>query len=80
MLWETPSAARDIGRLYDIASVVKLGQILSTRVDLFAPEWIAEFEKLQDRGAGDLLAMDGAKAQCPGLRGRNSRPGTGRHR
>jgi ubiquinone biosynthesis protein len=28
---------------------VKLGQILATRVDLFAPEWIAEFEKLQDR-------------------------------
>lgn len=26
----------------------KLGQILATRVDLFAPEWIAEFEKLQD--------------------------------
>jgi len=25
-----------------------LGQILSTRVDLFPPEWIAEFEKLQD--------------------------------
>ena len=30
---------------------VKLGQILSTRVDLFAPDWIAEFEKLQDRAA-----------------------------
>ena len=28
---------------------VKLGQILATRVDLFAPEWIAEFEQLQDR-------------------------------
>ena len=27
---------------------VKLGQLLSTRVDLFDPEWIAEFEKLQD--------------------------------
>ncbi len=26
---------------------VKLGQILSTRVDLFSPDWIAEFEKLQ---------------------------------
>jgi len=105
MLWETLSAGRDIGRLYDIASVlmrygfgdiahrlgitgalervgktlrrnrhhaveqmtsaervrraledmgptfVKLGQILSTRVDLFAPEWIAEFEKLQDHAA-----------------------------
>jgi ubiquinone biosynthesis protein len=105
MLWETLSAARDIGRLYEIASVlihygfgdiarrlgitgalervgktlrrgrhhaidrmtsaervrraledmgptfVKLGQILSTRVDLFAPEWIAEFEKLQDHAS-----------------------------
>ncbi|MCB1281734.1 MAG: phosphotransferase, partial [Salinibacterium sp.] len=26
---------------------VKLGQVLSTRVDLFPPEWIAEFERLQ---------------------------------
>lgn len=31
---------------------VKLGQILSTRVDLFEPEWIAEFEKLQDQSSG----------------------------
>lgn len=28
---------------------VKLGQILATRVDLFPPEWIQEFEKLQDK-------------------------------
>src|SRR5574341_235671 len=28
---------------------VKLGQILATRVDLFPPEWIEEFEKLQDQ-------------------------------
>jgi len=27
---------------------VKLGQMLATRVDLFEPEWIAEFGKLQD--------------------------------
>lgn len=27
---------------------VKLGQILATRVDLFSPEWIEEFSKLQD--------------------------------
>ena len=27
---------------------IKLGQVLATRVDLFAPEWIAEFGKLQD--------------------------------
>ncbi len=26
---------------------VKLGQVLSTRVDLFGPEWIVEFERLQ---------------------------------
>ncbi len=103
MLWEALGAARDLGRVHDIASVlirygfgdavrrigmadaleragralkwthaveiarlepparvrraledlgttfIKLGQILSTRVDLFSPEWIAEFEKLQDR-------------------------------
>jgi len=28
---------------------IKLGQILSTRVDVFPPLWIAEFEKLQSR-------------------------------
>lgn len=103
MFWESLIAARDLGRLRDIVSVlvrygfsdavqrmglanliesagkllhlkepstiakldtperirlameelgptfVKLGQILSTRVDLFPPEWIREFEKLQDR-------------------------------
>lgn len=103
MFWETLSAARDLGRLHDLASIlirfgfgdvvrrlgmagaleragkvlhwkeagelarleppervrraleemgptfVKLGQILATRVDLFSPEWIVEFEKLQDR-------------------------------
>jgi len=27
---------------------VKLGQVLATRVDLFEPDWIAEFGKLQD--------------------------------
>ncbi len=27
---------------------VKLGQVLATRVDLFEPEWISEFGKLQD--------------------------------
>jgi ubiquinone biosynthesis protein len=27
---------------------VKLGQVLATRIDLFEPEWIAEFGKLQD--------------------------------
>ena len=27
---------------------IKLGQVLATRVDLFEPDWIAEFSKLQD--------------------------------
>ncbi|RKZ45160.1 MAG: 2-polyprenylphenol 6-hydroxylase [Gammaproteobacteria bacterium] len=103
MLWEALGAARDLGRLHDISSIlirygfgdivqrmgmanalehageilhwkqatdlaqlepparvrraleemgptfIKLGQILATRMDLFSPEWIAEFEKLQDR-------------------------------
>ncbi|OFZ67533.1 MAG: ubiquinone biosynthesis protein UbiB [Betaproteobacteria bacterium RBG_16_56_24] len=102
MFWQALVAARDLGRLHEIASVlirygfgdivrrigmanvleragrallwkhadelahlepparvrraledlgptfVKLGQVLATRVDLFAPEWIAEFSKLQD--------------------------------
>ena len=30
-------------------SFVKLGQLMSTRADLFAPEYIEEFKKLQDR-------------------------------
>jgi len=38
------AALQDLGPAF-----VKLGQILATRVDLFAPEWIAELEKLQDR-------------------------------
>jgi ubiquinone biosynthesis protein len=103
MLWEMLSAARDLGRAHDIASVlirygfggfvralglgkavehagrvlnwqrtenyvnldtpqrirrvleelgptfIKLGQILATRVDVFPPPYIAEFEKLQDQ-------------------------------
>jgi len=102
MFWHALVAARDLGRLHEIASIlirygfgdmvrrmgmanaleragrallwqhadelahlepparvrraleelgptfVKLGQVLATRVDLFAPEWIAEFGKLQD--------------------------------
>ena len=102
MFWQALVAARDLGRLHEIASVlirygfgdmvrrmgmanaleragrvllwkhadelahlepparvrraleelgptfVKLGQVLATRVDLFTPEWIAEFGKLQD--------------------------------
>ena len=34
----------DLGPAY-----IKLGQLLATRVDLFPPHWIAEFEKLQDQ-------------------------------
>ena len=30
-------------------SFVKLGQVLATRLDLFGPEWIAEFGKLQNQ-------------------------------
>lgn len=102
MLWQAVKAARDLGRVHDIAAVlirygfgdvvrrvgmagaleragrtlhwhvpadlallepaarvsraleelgptfIKLGQLLATRVDLFPPEWIAEFETLQD--------------------------------
>jgi ubiquinone biosynthesis protein len=43
----TPQRARmalaDLGPTF-----VKLGQVLATRVDLFPPEWIAEFEQLQN--------------------------------
>jgi ubiquinone biosynthesis protein len=28
---------------------IKLGQVMATRVDVFPPEWIAEFEKLQSK-------------------------------
>jgi ubiquinone biosynthesis protein len=102
MIWQALVAARDLGRLHEIAAIlirygfgdmvrrmgmataleragrvlmwkraeelahlepparvrraleelgptfIKLGQLLATRVDLFAPEWIAEFGKLQD--------------------------------
>lgn len=36
-------ALEDLGPAF-----VKLGQVLATRVDLFEPEWIAEFSRLQD--------------------------------
>jgi ubiquinone biosynthesis protein len=115
MVLETLDAARDLGRLYQIATIlirhgfgdvarrtgiarvleaagrklrwhrvtateeltpaqrvrraleemgptfVKLGQILSTRVDLFAPEWIAEFEKLQDHAS--TVPFDAIRSQ-----------------
>ena len=37
-------ALQDLGPVF-----IKLGQLLATRVDLFPPAWIAEFEKLQDQ-------------------------------
>src|SRR5215468_2118073 len=40
-----------VRRVFEILgpTFVKLGQILATRPDLFGPEWIAEFEKLQSQ-------------------------------
>lgn len=37
-------ALKELGPAY-----IKLGQLLATRVDLFPPHWIEEFEKLQDQ-------------------------------
>ena len=49
-------ALEDLGPTF-----IKLGQILATRVDLFPPQYIAEFEKLQDQAPPvpfeDLLAQ-----------------------
>lgn len=42
-------------------SFVKLGQLLATRVDVFPPDWIAEFEKLHSQVpavAYELLRLD----------------------
>ncbi len=113
MLWQALSAARDLGRVQDIAAVlirygfgdlvqrigmsgmlekagkvlhwrqaeelaklkppervrrvmeelgptfVKLGQVLATRVDLFGPEWLEEFARLQDKApAVDYAAIE----------------------
>src|SRR5215468_3672341 len=40
-----------IRRVFEVIgpNFVKLGQILATRPDLFGPEWITEFEKLQSQ-------------------------------
>ncbi|MBH2018740.1 MAG: ubiquinone biosynthesis protein UbiB [Burkholderiales bacterium] len=44
-----PPPARVRRALEDMGpTFVKLGQVLATRVDLFEPEWITEFSKLQD--------------------------------
>jgi ubiquinone biosynthesis protein len=42
---------------------VKLGQLLATRVDLFTPEWINEFEKLQDHASHVLYSEIHAQLQ-----------------
>ena len=67
--WQVPddlahmeSSARVRQALEELGpTFVKLGQILATRVDLFPPEWIAEFSKLQDAAVAvpfsDLLAQ-----------------------
>jgi len=45
---ETPQRIRHV--LEELGpTFIKLGQILATRVDLFPPQYIAEFEKLQDQ-------------------------------
>ena len=45
-----PSAARIRRVLEDLGpSFIKLGQLMSTRADIFPPEYIAEFRKLQDQ-------------------------------
>ena len=44
---------------------VKLGQLLATRVDLFEPEWIAEFSKLQDSAPGPLSTGRSAPGSLP---------------
>lgn len=46
---QLPSPVRLRQALEDLGpTFVKLGQVLASRVDLFAPEWIAEFERLQN--------------------------------
>jgi ubiquinone biosynthesis protein len=46
---------------------VKLGQILATRVDLFPPEWIAEFSRLQN--AVPPVSFDAIRAEITGALG-----------
>lgn len=49
-------ALEDLGPAF-----IKLGQMLATRVDLFEPEWIAEFSQLQD--SAPTVAWDAVYAQ-----------------
>lgn len=47
---------------------VKLGQVLATRVDLFPPEWIAEFSRLQN--AAPSVAFEAIHAEMTQALGR----------
>ena len=55
--WKNPELLADLEPPERVCKVleelgptfVKLGQMLATRVDMFAPEWISAFEKLQDQ-------------------------------
>jgi len=42
------AAMEDLGPTF-----IKLGQLMSTRVDMFPPDWIEEFERLQDHVAAE---------------------------
>ncbi len=48
---------------------IKLGQVLSTRVDIFGPEWIEEFEHLQNNvrpiDSADIKALIQAQSSVP---------------
>lgn len=50
-------------------SFVKLGQVLATRVDLFPPEWIAEFSRLQN--AAPSVAFEAIRAEMTQALGRD---------
>ncbi len=55
--WKDPKSLADLEPPERVTKVmeelgptfVKLGQMLATRVDMFGPEWITAFEKLQDQ-------------------------------
>ncbi|WP_341650235.1 AarF/UbiB family protein [Thauera humireducens] len=57
--WHARARAPCAGR--SGSDFIKLGQVLATRVDLFPPEWIAEFGKLQD--AAPAAPFEAIRAQ-----------------
>lgn len=60
-LVQLPTPVRVRRALEDMGpTFVKLGQILATRVDIFGPEWIAEFSRLQ----GNMPAVDFGKLRA----------------